>query len=429
MPHRNLIVLLVAAIAAIVCHHRVETNRYGRVLVDAMGQIERRYVEPIDAGELFEGAMEGMVRRLNDPYSQFVTASDLQQFNESLQQEFGGVGMEVSQDPKTRQLRVVAPLYGTPAYEAGIRAGDRILRIERRGTHGLSLADAVRLMRGRPGTTVTLQVLHAGQSEPVELTLRRRRIPIDTVLGDTRNPDGTWNFTIEGHPEVGYARVNAFSPETADHLRRVLEVLLDGEMQKLVLDLRDDPGGLLDAAVHLSDLFLREGLIVSVRRRDGSESYFARPRGTLPDFPMVVLVNQHSASASEIVAACLKDHGRAKIAGQRTYGKGTVQQVLDLEGGQGALKLTTASYWRPSGQNINRHVDSTKEDDWGVRPSPSLEVQLEGEEYAQLRAWRLRRGIPRENDAVPDNEEPADFVDRQLQRAVEYLQSDAETDL
>ncbi len=416
-------VLLAAALAAILCHHRIETNRYGRVLVDAMQQIERRYVEPVDTGDLFEGAMEGMVEKLKDPYSSFITARDLRQFNESLNQEFGGVGMEVSQDPKTRQLRVVAPLYGTPAYNAGIRAGDRILRIDGRGTHGLSLTDAVRLMRGRPGTTVTLEILHAGQKEPVELAIRRQRIPIDTVLGDTRNPDGTWNFTLEGHPEIGYVRVNAFSRETAADLRKVVEKLLEDGMEKLILDLRDDPGGMLDAAIDLSDMFLREGVIVSVRRRDHSESYFASARGTLPDVPLVVLVNQHSASASEIVAACLQDHDRAKIVGQRTYGKGTVQQVLDLEGGQGALKITTASYWRPSGRNINRRTDSTEADDWGVLPSPGLEVKLDSEEFTRLRAWRLRRDIPRGDDASPVDEDDADFVDRQLQRAVEYLRN------
>lgn len=422
MPHRNLMVLLAAALASIVCHHRVETNRYGRVLVEAMRQIESRYVEQIPAGDLFEGAMEGMIEKLNDPYSQFITARDLRQFNESLNQEFGGVGMEVSQDPKTRQLRVVAPLYGTPAYKAGIRAGDRILRIEGRGTHGLSLTDAVRLMRGKPGTTVTLEILHAGESEPVELVIHRRQIPIDTVLGDTRNPDGTWNFSIEGHPEIGYVRVNAFSRETATDLRKIIGKLLEEGMKKLILDLRDDPGGMLDAAIDLSDMFLREGLIVSVRRRGYSERYSASARGTLPDFPMVVLANQQSASASEIVAACLKDHGRAKIAGQRTYGKGTVQQVLDLDGGQGAVKITTASYWRPSGRNINRKIDSTDEDDWGVCPSPGLEVVLDGEESARLRVWRLRRDIPRGNSAVADDDDDDDFVDRQLQRAVEFLQ-------
>ncbi len=421
MPHRNLLVLLAAALASIVCHQRVETNRYGRVLVDAMRQIEHRYVEPVPPSELFEGAMAGMVERLNDPYSQFVTARDLQQFNESLNQEFGGVGMEVSQDPTTGQIRVVAPMYGTPAYRAGIRAGDRIVRIEGRGTHGLSLADAVRLMRGRPGTTVTLEVLQAGAAEPVELSIRRQRIPIDTILGDTRNADGTWNFTVEGHPEIGYVRVNAFSRETVADLRKVLDRLLEGGMQKLVLDLRDDPGGLLDAAIELSDMFLREGLIVSVRRRDYAETYSATKRDTLPHFPMVILVNQHSASAAEIVAACLQDHGRAKIAGQRSYGKGTVQQVIDLEAGQGALKLTTAGYWRPSGRNINRRLDSTDEDDWGVRPNPGLEVELDKGELARLHAWRLRRGIPRENGAAADEEADADFVDRQLQRAVEYL--------
>ncbi len=423
MPHRNLMVLLAAAVVAIVCRHRVESSRYGRVLADAIRQIESRFVEPVEPKELFEGAMEGMIGRLNDPYSQFISARDLREFNETLNQEFGGLGMEVSQDPKTGQLRVVAPMHGTPAFKAGIRAGDHIVRIDGRSTQNLSLTDAVGLMRGAPGTTVTLEVVREGETQPIALSMRRQRIPIDTVLGDTRNPDGTWNFTLEDHPGIGYVRVNAFSRETAADLRRVLNRLLEEGMEKLILDLRDDPGGLLEAAIELADLFLREGVIVSVRRREYSESFSATAAGTLPDFPIVVLVNQHSASASEIVAACLKDHGRAAIAGQRTYGKGTVQQVIDLEGGRSALKLTTAGYWRPSGRNINRRLDSTDDDDWGVRPNPELNVPLDADEYAQLRAWRMRRGIPRGNDDVAAEDDEAPFIDRQLQRAVEYLQS------
>ncbi|MDZ7618004.1 MAG: S41 family peptidase [Patescibacteria group bacterium] len=454
MPHRNLMVLLAAAVLSILCHHRVESNRYGRILSDALRQIERRYVQPVEPKDLFDGAMEGMLGVLNDPYSRFVTSAELNEFNESLNQEFGGVGMEVSQDAKTKQLRVVSPLFGTPAYQAGIRAGDRILRIEGQATDQLALIDAVRLMRGQPGTTVTLEVLHVGAAEPVELLLRRRQIPIDTILGDTRNQDGTWNFTLEDHPEIGYVRINAFSHETASHLRKVLQALLDGGMEKLILDLRNDPGGLLDAAVALSDMFIREGLIVSVRRRDRSEDFIAAGAGVLRDFPLVILVNQHSASASEIFAACLKDHGRAKIAGQRTYGKGTVQQVVDLEGGLGAIKLTTADYWRPNGRNINRSPDSTDEEDWGVCPSPGLEVVLDDEEFAKFRIWRLRRDVPQgsepeevegdedgndedgndedgndedgndEDGGEEDNsqaEPDANFVDRQLARAVEYL--------
>ncbi len=428
MPHRNLMVLLAAAVLSILCHPHVETSRYGRILVDAMRQIEQRFIEPVASHDLFDGAMDGMVAALNDPYSQFVTARDLAEFNESLNQEFGGVGMEVSQEAKTKQLRVVAPLFNTPAYQAGIRPGDRILRINGQATEELALSDAVKLMRGEPGTTVTLEILHADDAKPVEMTLRRQQIPIDTILGDTRSPDGAWNFTLENYPKIGYVRVNAFSRETVSDLGKVLQKLLDEGMEKLVLDLRNDPGGLLDAAVDLSDMFLRKGTIVSVRRRNQSEEFVASAGDTLRDFPLVILVNQHSASASEIVAACLKDHGRAKIAGQRTYGKGTVQQVLDLEGGLGALKLTTADYWRPNGRNINRRPDSTDEEDWGVRPTPELEVVLDDEEFIKLRIWRLRRDIPQGNDVVigdeEDDEEPgAEFVDRQLVRAVDYLTS------
>ena len=430
MPHRNLMVLLAAAVVSLVCHQRVETNRYGRVLADAMIQIEDRYIEPVAPEELFNGAMDGMVGVLDDPHSQFVNADDLARFNESLNQEFGGVGMEVAQDPETKHLQVVAPLFGTPAYEAGIRSGDRIVKIEGRKTEDMSLQDAVLLMRGKPGTTVTLAILHPGQSDPVDLKLERQQIPIDTILGDTRSPDGAWNFTLADHPDIGYVRINVFSGKTVSDLRNVLQTLLDNGMEKLILDLRNDPGGLLDAAIAISDLFIDEGVIVSVRRRGQRESFEASPGDTLPDFPMVVLVNQNSASASEILAACLKDHKRAAIAGQRTYGKGTVQQVLDLEGGLGALKLTTADYWRPNGRNINRGPDSTDEDDWGVRPSPKLKVVLDDEEYEKLLVWRLRRDIPEGNHTVAVEGEPpdADFVDRQLARAIEYLTGNLDVD-
>jgi len=427
MPRRNLLILLVAATVAIVCHRRLETNRYGRIVVGAMDQITERYVQDVPPEQLYQGALRGMVDRLDDPYSRFISPEELREFNESLNQEFGGVGMEVSQDPETRRLKVVAPLYETPAYRAGIRAGDEILRIGGRGTQGLSLRDAVNLMRGPPGTTITLQVRHVGNDEAVELALERERIGVDTVLGDTRAPDGTWRFTLPEESQIGYVRVNAFSQKTGGDLRVVVERLRKAGMRGLILDLRDDPGGLLEAAIDICDMFLDDGVIVSVRRRTESHTFEAQPADTLPDFPLAVLVNGQSASASEIVAACLKDHDRAVIVGSRTYGKGTVQQVIDLEANLGALKLTTAQYIRPNGRNIDRKVGLGDDDDWGVRPSPGMEVELDNQEYTDYRVWRLRRDIPDTGENhPPEDDDLADFVDRQRQRAVKWLRQQIE---
>ncbi len=424
MPRRNVFLLFGVVFASLLCYHRVQSNRYGRILVDAMTQIERHSLEPISQEELFEGAMEGMVGRL-DQYSAFIKRSDMRQFREAVDKEIGGIGVEVLFDPKLRQLTVMRPLVGTPAYEAGISAGDRILRIDGQSAQGLSIEDAIARMRGEPGQPITLSILHDGDKEPVEIRLVRAKIRFDTVLGDTRKPDGSWNFFLEGYEGVGYLRINGFAEKTAEELRRALDEMRP-EMKGLILDLRDDPGGWLNAAVEVCDLFIDSGEIVATKRRDGSvkDRYTAKAENTFGGFPMAVLVNHYSASASEIVAACLQDHGRAVVVGQRTYGKGTVQEVIELEGGEGALKLTTASYWRPVGKNIHRDKDSKESDTWGVMPDEGYEVIVEGEDLTRLRLWRFRR----DGYKPPGSEPPDDQADRslkndkQLLRAVEYIE-------
>jgi len=426
MPRRNIALLVAIVLFSLICYQKARNDsRYGRILADAMSQIEDRYLEEIDEDELFEGAMEGMIGRLDD-YSAFITPSKLQEFNETLDAEFGGVGMEVRLDPKTRELTVTCPLVGTPAYEAGIRAGDKILRIDDHSTQGMGLKDAVALMRGKPGTPVSLSVLHQGDKEPVEISIMRAIIHVDTVLGDTRRADGSWNRFLEGGERIGYLRVNTFAKETADELRTALSWLVEHDMQGLILDLRNDPGGLLTAATEVCDMFIDSGVIVTTRRRDKSitEKYTATKAGTLGDFPMAVLVNQYSASASEIVAACLQDHGRAVVVGQRTWGKGTVQEVIDLGRKQGVLKLTTASYWRPSEKNIHRTSDAEEDDDWGVRPDKGYEVIVEDEDLQRLFDWRMKRDrfIPGSNGETPAEEQNGPFDDDpQLARAVEYI--------
>lgn len=427
MPRRNLFTILLLGVLAIVCHHQVQKTRYGQVVADAMGQVQRSYLEPVKSPELFEGAMEGMVRSLGDDYSSYISPKSLPRFKESIEHEFEGVGMEVAIDPKTKQLIVMCPLLGTPAYEAGVRAGDRILSIDGQSTDEMSLEEAIRRMRGKPGDSVTVSVVHEGEQKPVDIKIVRAVIHVESVLGDTRNRDGSWNFFLDGHDRIGYIRISAFAEKTASEFEAALRWLLDHRMRGLILDLRDNPGGLLNQAVDVCRLLVDSGVIVTTRGRAGSirTKYEARPGAAMPSFPMVVLVNPRSASASEIVSACVQDHGRGVIVGERTWGKGTVQEVLELGENQGALRLTVASYWRPSGKNIHRFKDATEKDDWGVRPDKGYEVTCDEGERSRWTRWRLQRDGRRTPGTKTDDLQA--FVDRPVAKAVEYLQQSALT--
>jgi carboxyl-terminal processing protease len=429
MPRRNLFLLIAVTFVALLCYERVQKTPYGRVLANAMATIENQYLEPVKESTLFEKAMDGMIGDL-DPNSVYITPAELQEFNQSIDLQFEGVGMEVAMDPETKQLTVLSPMAGSPAYQAGILAGDSILRIDGNSTQGMSLHDAVGLLRGRPGTSVTLTILHQGQDEPVAISIVRGKIQAESVRGDTRNADGSWNFFLEGHNQIGYIRIDSFTDKTAEEMERALMWLSSHDMRGLVLDLRDDPGGYVGAAVHVCDELLSSGTIVTVRRRGGqiSHTYTASGQGQFTGFPVAVLVNGHSASAAEIVAACLQDNHRAKVFGQRTYGKGTVQQVIDLEKGCGAMKITTASYWRPSGKNIHRAKDAGPKSDWGVLPDKDCIVEMTDDEQNDWRQWRAHRDgfqPSGKNGAVKNGVKP--FVDHPLVRAVEYLEKETNT--
>ncbi len=415
--------LLVVCLA---CHARAQ--RYGQIFSYALEQVYRRALEPITERKLLEGGLDGMISELQDPHSVYVRPKVIERLRQTLDPKFAGVGVEIILDPTTKQLTVASPLFGAPAYEAGVRPRDRILRIDGRSTQGLSLEDAADLMKGKAGTAVVLTVQHEGEPQPVEIRITRADIRVSTVVGDTRNADGSWNYFLEGEDHIGYVRIHTFSEQTAEELEKVLRQLVAQHMRGLVLDLRDDPGGVLQVAVRACDLFVSSGVIVTTRRRDGSvrEAFEASGESTLPDFPVAVLVNSFSASASEIVAACLQDHRRAVVVGQRTFGKGTVQEILDLPAGEGALKFTTASYWRPSEKNINRAKNASENDEWGVKPDPGYEVKLEGDALARVVRWRRERDMSRPaNGARPpaksgDRNLPT-HVDPQLAKAVQYV--------
>ncbi len=312
------------------------------------------------------------------------TPKNFKQFSKTSKGKFGGIGVHVSADTQTRnQLTVISPMPGTPAYKAGVLAGDVIVKIDGKPTASMHLNDAVDMIQGDPGQPIQLTVRHPGAADTVDVDLVREEIHVPTVLGDLRKPDdpAQWDYLYDKTSKIGYIRITNFGETTAEEVRTAVAELEKQGVRGLVIDLRNNPGGLLMSAVEICDLFLEQGVIVSTKGRNHKdEVYEAKPEGTMllpaDKHPMVVLVNRYSASASEIVSACLQDHGRAIVVGERSYGKGSVQNIIKMENGASALKLTTASYWRPSGRNIHHFPDpkdfeaaGIDPDEWGVLPS------------------------------------------------------------
>jgi carboxyl-terminal processing protease len=383
--------IFAATILSVVCHQRADRSPYGRWFAEVLDTIDRHYVEPVDDQKLFEGALDGMVRKLDD-YSSFVPRRDATEFEETLDQEYGGIGVEVSLEGERKQLTIMAALPGTPAFRAGLLSGDKIVAIDGKSTQGLQLPEIIRMMRGRPGAEVVVSVNREGKEQSLDFRIVRARIQTDSVLGERRGPDGAWSYFLDGEDRIGYVRVAAFGKSTVEEFEAAMRWLAQRNCRGAIIDLRNNPGGLLDAAEQICDQFLPAGaVIVTTRGRDARERtrYEATGRGGYQDLPLVVLVNDKSASAAEIVAACLQDHQRATIVGERTWGKGTVQNVIPLEGGRSLLKLTIASYWRPSGKNIHRLSSSSDADEWGVSPSPGGELKLDDKQEVEL-AERLR---------------------------------------
>lgn len=413
------------AIACLVQSARAEDEEYYelmRVFVDTFEQIDRNYVKDVDRRELVEAAVRGMLSEL-DPYSNYISPDDITRFNEEIDQEFGGIGIQVSFQPDKGGLIVSSPLPGSPAYKAGVLAGDVIVEIEGEPVAEFperrEMETAVTMLKGKPGVEVHIGVRHPGKEDIVTIPITREIIQLATVLGDTYNPDGSWNFMYDDAEKIGYIRLSHFSRRTGEELREALQELKKQGMKGLILDLRFNPGGLLTAAVEVTDLFVESGKIVSTEGRNSPDRVWSAKRfGTHTGFPIAVLVNHFSASASEIVSAALQDHDRAVVIGERSWGKGSVQNVIELEEGGSALKLTTASYHRPSGKNIHRFPDAKEEDEWGVLPNEGFEVKLDAQQQRDYYRYRQERDVLDE-DGPPES----DFDDTQLDRALEYVQS------
>ncbi len=408
-----------------------------RLLVDVLDEVQHKYVKELDdekMRELVEDMIAGGLQRL-DPHSDFITADEFKQFQKATKAKFGGIGIQIMADPRSGLVTVISPMVGTPAYEAGILAGDVIAKIDGHSTENMTQKKVIEMIQGEPGTKVTLSVIHEGAKAAVDLEITRAEIHIDSVLGDQRSkdPGKEWDFWIDAESKIAYIRVIGFTETTVAELTKVVDSLQKSNMKGLVLDLRTNPGGLLRSAVEVSSMFLEEGKSVVTtkgRSNDNNESFNARRSGVAQPanpYPIAVLLNRYSASAAEIVAAALQDHLRAVVIGERSFGKGSVQNIIAMEAGATALKLTTASYWRPSGKNIHRFPDSKDEEDWGVKPSPGFEVKLSDEERFNYLKWRRYRDIVRRNGEGPkpaEEEKLKDFRDRVLDKAVEYLRDE-----
>ena len=309
-------------------------RRFSQVL----DMVEQYYVKDVEQKELIDGALKGMLQGL-DPHSTLLSTKEFQEMQESTNGEFFGVGVEITME--NGQVLVVAPIEDTPGYRAGLRSGDIIVAVDGPYTMEMSLSEASSKMRGKRGTEVELLVLHKGEQRPVTMRIKREAIPVVSVKARELEPGYHW------------IRLTRFSGRTTQELLDALRDAKKNDIKGIVLDLRNNPGGLLDQSVSVSDVFLKDGVIVSIRGREegNSRSYSAKSQADDVDVPMVVLVNAGTASAAEIVAGALRDQKRALILGERTFGKGSVQNIIPLPDGTG-LKLTVALYYTPSGKSI-----------------------------------------------------------------------------
>lgn len=356
-----------------------------RVFAEVLSVVQKNYVEEVNSKDLIYSAIKGMLSSL-DPHSSFMTPEMYKEMQVDTKGEFGGLGIQIG--VKDKMLTVISPIEDTPAYRAGIKAGDKITKIDGKNTRDMTLSEAVDNMRGPKGTNVTLSILREDFAQPKDFTLMRDIIKIKSVKSKI----------IDG--DIGYVKINQFQEKTDSDLDKALREFDGKNLKGLIVDLRNDPGGLLNMAVDVAGEFLPPGkLVVYIKGRNGEkDEFFTNNKQPRADIPIVVLVNEGSASASEIVAGCLQDWGRAVILGTQTFGKGSVQTVLGLSDGSG-LRLTTAKYYTPK----DRSIQNT-----GIKPDievkqPSLDGDKKDSDFHMLREKDLERHLG--NETAPDDKD------------------------
>ncbi|MCC7146915.1 MAG: S41 family peptidase [Phycisphaeraceae bacterium] len=394
--------------------------------LDQIEQINRdslRLPQQVLAYEMADGAMSTL-----DDFSAIIWPREMEQFSRATQGKFYGIGVQISK--RDGRLVVITPVPNTPAQKAGIKAGDIIAQVDGKDTSTWSVDRAVREITGPKGTTVTLAIERMGVETPTPFSIVRDEIPIDSIIGWQRRPDKTWDYFIDTDYRIGYLRLTNFLPQTADDLDLAINQMQEeGDLNALIIDLRFNPGGLLSAAVEVANRFIPSGPIVSTVEGDGhvTQEYRARPDHSQPNMPVVLLINQGSASASEIVAGALQDYQRALLVGQRSFGKGSVQDLFKLNSGQAFLKLTTQYYRLPGGRIIHRQPLAQE---WGV--NPDLEVSMTDKQVADALDMRQEVDVIRDDDtpAQEGKEKPPvaqdlirKGVDPQLETALLVLQT------
>ncbi len=377
-------------------------------LIEVKSALARTYVDelsPETLRKMQEGAITGMIEALDDPYTVYVPPADTAQFEKDLTGEYVGIGAQVQVFDSF--LTIVTPLEDSPAFRAGVLPDDKVIEIEGVTTRGLTVEQCVEKLVGKPGTNVTITIERKGEKLP-PLTLVREAIKTKSVKGFHRveGEAGKWQYTIDAKRSIAYIRLEQFTPRLTEELIEAIKSA--GNMKGLVLDVRGNPGGLLDEAITIADLFLKDGVIVSTRGRAFKEVVVkARAPGTLPDFPIAILINGQSASASEILAGALVENNRAVAVGSRTFGKGSVQTVkgipvADADGNikKGELKMTEQGYYLPSGRSLSRKHNAK---DWGVDASKGFTVQMTDEEtLALLKVRRDESILHASGKALPD---------------------------
>lgn len=382
-----------------------------RVFTDVLTHLQKDYVEETEDRTLIYGAIRGMLNTL-DPHSSFMPPEVYREMQMETTGKFEGLGIVI--EKKQGLLMVVSPIEDTPAFKAGIQSGDHIIEIEGKPTKNMSLHEAAMLMRGPRGTNVTITITREGLAKPKDITIVRDIIPLRSVRHEVLEK------------QIGYIRISQFNEGTASDFEKALKKLeapKKAPLKGLIVDLRNNPGGLLDQAVKVADKFIASGVIVSIegRNKEQKMKFTAHKNGTLDNYPLIVLVNNGSASGSEILAGALQDHGRALILGTQTFGKGSVQTIFPLKDGSG-LKLTTAKYYTPNGRSIQAMgitpniivpYSEAPEPELKGQPRPPMEKDLEG----HLEGMEVSR------EEKEPKEEKKKVLDSQLERALEILES------
>ncbi|HEY7328254.1 MAG TPA: S41 family peptidase [Gemmataceae bacterium] len=407
------------------------------LLADARQAVGKR--EDLDKHKDIDWTLKRMLHKHTDPYTTYIDKEEKERMKREIGGRFPGVGIQIRKDAATDQLLVVTPIKNSPAYKGGIQAGDLITSVTREvdsegepldkpevlPTKGMKLSDAVDKITGKPGTKVKLTVQREGEDKPLEFNLTRGYVDVESVLGFKRKADDGWDYMIDPQNKIAYIRLTQFARNSYRDMYKIMRDLSEKGIKGFILDLRFNPGGLLDVAFDISDLYIDDGVVVSIRERNRPEKELTgNSRGSLLDFPMVCLVNGYSASGSEIVSACLQDHDRAYLVGERSYGKGSVQHILDFDGGE--IKLTTATFWRPSKKNLNKSSTSGKEEEeWGVVPNKI--IKLSAKERVDLDEHLRSTEVIQPKNPKNKPTQAKKFEDKQLDEALKYLRNQIST--